>query len=410
MSMYMNKKRIADAMAKEEIDAIVASTPENILYLCDSPLSGFVVLPLEKNVDPFIVTWVANVDKVVDSNTWIENHKYCGTFFFESFPENTLSAIEQRMHSEVAPIQKDVENWWKLQRGGVAGVPGLLDELVKGLEERGLHKKAIGIEGVGTTATSFESLKKKLPQAKLKFADRVFTYSRMVKTPYELRLFREATPIVEKGIEAACEIAKVGVSEQELLNEYKRTVVSEGAGVVFSPILAIGHRSIMPTSGVGIDRSTKLRKGDMIRFNPNIVYKHHPFHMGRTAVLGEASDSKLKKYYKAILAGEDAQLAAMKPGVKASDIYDICDTTIKKAGIPHYRRHLVGHAIGLGPSYDQPILAFNDNTVFEEGMVFNLEPNYFEFGLGGLQLEDTLAITKSGYELVTTTSRDLWVL
>ena len=43
-------------------------------------------------------------------------------------------------------------------------------------------------------------------------------------------------------------------------------------------------------------------------------------------------------------------------------------------------------------------------------MTFNLEPNYFELCLGGLQLEDTLAVTKNGYELFTTTSRDLWTI
>jgi Xaa-Pro aminopeptidase len=397
-------------MKERGLDAIVASTSENLLYLSDSPLSGFVVLPLEKNIEPFLVTWVAYSDKVVDSNTWIKDHKYSGTFFFEYFPENKLVEIEKKMKAEVEPIKKDVENWWKLQRGGVEGVPGLVDELVKGLQQRGLDRKAVGVEEAGTTITGFENLKKKLPNAKLKFCDDVLRYARMVKTPYELQLFEEGTPIVERGIEAACKMAKPGATEQEILNEYKRAVVSRGAGVTFSLILEVGHRSIMPTCGAGLDRSIKLQKGDMIRFNPIITYKNHPFHMGRTVVLGEPKDAKLKTYYKAILAGENAQLKALKPGVKASEIYDVCEKTVKASGIPHYRRHQVGHALGIGAGYDQPIFAFNDATELEENMVFNLEPNYFEFGLGGLQLEDTLVITKKGCRLYTDTSRDLWVL
>jgi Xaa-Pro aminopeptidase len=314
------------------------------------------------------------------------------------------------MKEQISPIQKDVENWWKLQRGGEKGVPGQLERLVEGLRERGLDNKNIGIEENGTTVSGYEALKKKLPKAELKFADNVFNYARMVKTPYELELFKEGIPIVERGIKAVCDIAKEGMTEQQLLDEYKTAVVSEGAGIPYTFILAVGHRSVMPTCGVGLDRSLKLEKGDMIRFNPVITYKNHSFHMGRTAVLGEPKDAKLKPYYNACLAGENAQLAAIKPGVKASEVYHTCENAVKKAGIPHYRRHHVGHATGLTAGYDQPILAFNDETPLEAGMVFNLEPNYFEFGLGGLQLEDTLAVTKNRYELLTTTSRDLWII
>ena len=408
--MLLNEPRIKNYMKKQGLDVIVASTPDHVQYVSNSPLLGYAVLPLEKTIDPFLVTWVAYADKVVDSHTWIKDVKYCGTFFFEYFPGSNLIPLEKGMRDQIAPIQKDVENWWKLQRGAEKGVPGLVEKLVEGLRERGLDKKRIGIEENGTTVSGFKELKKKLPKAKFKFADGAFNHARMVKTQFELDLFKEGIPIVEKGIRAVCEFAKEGMTEQQLLDEYKRTVVSEGAGIPYTFILEVGHRSVMPTCGVGLDRSVKLEKGDMIRFNPTLTYKNHSFHMGRTAVLGEPKDAKLKPYYNACLAGENAQLAALRPGVKASEIYYTCEKAVKKGGIPHYRRHHVGHATGLTAGYDQPILAFNDDTILEEGMVFNLEPNYFEFGLGGIQLEDTLAVTKNGYELFTSTDRNLWVL
>jgi Xaa-Pro aminopeptidase len=301
-----------------------------------------------------------------------------------------------------------VEEWWKLQRGGVEGVPGLVEKLVQGLKERGLDKGTLGVEEKGVTPSMYETIKRKLEKATIKIADDVFNYARMVKTPFEIALFREGTPIVEAGIKAVCAIAREGLSEQELFNEYKRALVSLGGGIASNTIFAVGHRSVMPTCGVGLNRSVKLQKGDMIRFNPIIDYKNHPFHMGRTAVLGEPRDAKLKPYFKAMLAGEDAEIEAIRPGVKASEIYHICDQVVKKSGIPHYRRHMVGHALGIGPSYDKPIFSFNDDTVLEEGMIFNLEPNYFEFGLGGLQIEDTVLVTRTGCELLTTTKRDLW--
>jgi Xaa-Pro dipeptidase len=410
MSQFLNRERMVREMERQKIDVLVASSLENTSYVSDSPIPGFVVFPRDQKLSPFIVTWVAYADKVVDSKTWIHDVKYCGTFFFEHFEGSELIDLEKGMYAQVGPVRKEVEDWWKLQRGGVGGVPGLLEKLVEGLKERGLDKGTIGIEEKGMTISMYESLKGKLGKATLKIADEVFNYARMVKTPFEIALFREGTPIVEEGITAVCKIAREGISEQELFNEYKRTVVSRGAGIPSNTIFAVGHRSVMPTSGVGLDRSVKLRRGDMIRFNPIIEYKNHPFHMGRTAVLGEPRDAKLKIYYTAMLAGENAEIEAIRPGVKASEVYALCDQAVKQSGIPHYRRHQVGHALGIGSGYDKPIFAFNDDTVLEEGMIFNLEPNYFEFGLGGLQLEDTLVVTKNGCELLTTTKRDLWVI
>lgn len=410
MSQFMNRERMIREMDRQHIDALVASSLENTSYVSDSPIPGFVVFPRDQKLSPFIVTWVAYADKIVDSKTWIRDVKYCGTFFFEYFEGSELIELEKGMHAQVGPVRKEVEEWWKLQRGGVGGVPGLVEKLVDGLKERGLDKGTIGIEEKGITLSMYETLKAKLEKATLKIADEVFNYARMVKTPFEIAMFREGTPIVEEGIKAVCKIAREGISEQELFNEYKRSVVSLGAGIPSNTIFAVGHRSVMPTSGVGIDRSVKLRRGDMIRFNPIIEYKNHPFHMGRTAVLGEPRDAKLRTYYSAMLAGENAEIEAIRPGVKASEVYHLCDQAVKKSGIPHYRRHHVGHALGIGSGYDKPIIAFNDETVLEEGMIFNLEPNYFEFGLGGLQLEDTLVVTKNGCELLTTTKRDLWII
>jgi len=410
MPNLLNRKRIERKMQEKGIDLLIAGSKENVQYITDSTLPGYAVLPLDRKIEPFIVTWVAFADKIVESETWIKDRKYCGTFFFEKY-DGELTELEKGIYNEIVPIQNKIEEWWKLQRGGAEGVPGFLENLVEGIKERHLEKAKIGIEEKELSIKFFNALRSKLPDAEFILADDVFNYARMVKTPFEIELFREGTLIVENGIEDVCKIVKEGMTEQELLNAYKESVVSRGAGIDFNTIFAFGHRSIMPTSGLGIVRpNIRLKKRDMIRFNPIINYKNHPFHMGRTAVLGEPRDKKLEPYYQAILKGENAQLEALKPGIKASEMYYICEKTVRESGIPHYRRHHVGHALGIGTGYDNPIIAFNDGTILEEGMVLNLEPNYFEFGLGGLQLEDTLVITSTGYELLTKSSRELWIL
>jgi len=41
--------------------------------------------------------------------------------------------------------------------------------------------------------------------------------------------------------------------------------------------------------------------------------------------------------------------------------------------------------------------------------VINIEPPYYELGFGGMQIEDTIVVTKSGFEFLTNMERELFV-
>jgi Xaa-Pro aminopeptidase len=98
-------------------------------------------------------------------------------------------------------------------------------------------------------------------------------------------------------------------------------------------------------------------------------------------VLG-APPAKLAGYYRAILAGEGAAIAAMKPGVPVSRLFALAVRTTREHGIPHYERHHVGHGIGLEP-YDPPTINAATEQALEPGMVFCVETPYYEHGWGG---------------------------
>ena len=58
------------------------------------------------------------------------------------------------------------------------------------------------------------------------------------------------------------------------------------------------------------------------------------------SVLGKPTD-KQARYYAGILAGERAAIAAMKPGVPVSQLFDIAVRVTRENGVPHYQRHPV---------------------------------------------------------------------
>ncbi|HEX7123417.1 MAG TPA: M24 family metallopeptidase, partial [Gemmatimonadaceae bacterium] len=137
-------------------------------------------------------------------------------------------------------------------------------------------------------------------------------------------------------------------------------------------------------------------------------YQGYRSDIARTAVLGRPS-AKLAAYYQAMLEGEEAMLAAIRPGIPAEDLFRIAVATVQEAGVPHYRRQHVGHAIGL-EVYDALSLAPGVQTPLEAGMTLAVETPYYELGWGGVQVEDLVCVTDDGVRLLNRSSRDLIVL
>ena len=83
--------------------------------------------------------------------------------------------------------------------------------------------------------------------------------------------------------------------------------------------------------------------------------------------------------------------------------------TVRREGLPHYRRNHVGHGIGLD-GYDVPNLTPESREVLEEGMVLSVETPYYELGFAGLQVEDTVRVTRDGVESLMSTTTALRVV
>jgi Xaa-Pro aminopeptidase len=99
----------------------------------------------------------------------------------------------------------------------------------------------------------------------------------------------------------------------------------------------------------------------------------------------------------------------MTPGRPACDVFNGAVERVRELGIPHYRRHHVGHGIGV-EYYDLPILNPRTEIPLETGMIFEVETPYYELGFGGAFIEDTVQVTDSGVKVLTELDRELHVV
>ena len=155
--------------------------------------------------------------------------------------------------------------------------------------------------------------------------------------------------------------------------------------------------SLTPQAAFGISRQQR-RASERAALKPTLYPKQAQaakyLAESRIAILGEPDD-KTKAYHKALHNGVIAAFEAIRPGVRASEVYEAAMNATRKSGIPHYSRSHVGHGIGLD-GYDMPDLIPGNDQIIEEGMVMCVETPYYEFGWCGLQVENTVVVRRNG--------------
>ena len=393
--MPVNRARATAVMQEHKLDAIVTMTPENLTYLTDFPLLHgclaetrvYVVFAADADAPPTIVIPRNSVDMLTSSPSTVEDIWLYGNFFlFEEPGWQPQTQEEQRLHAALRRPQ------YKLDQ----------EALLACLKARGLDQARLGFDEKALASPQvFERFKALVPKAEVLPAYQILRQIRMVKTAEELRRMRLAAAANEAGARAVFAAAKVGVPETDLAVAYHAAIAAAGAQPHHLSI-GCGRRHGFPN---GEPTNYRLRAGDVIRFDADCVVQWYFSDIARNAVVGEPS-AKLRACHAGVLAGLQAAAAAMRPGVKAAEVFRAGVEAARKNGIPHYERHHIGHAIGC-VCYDDPLIGPADQTILEEGMVVNIETPYYELGFGGAHVENTFLITRTGCEPFQSLSLEL---
>ena len=207
----------------------------------------------------------------------------------------------------------------------------------------------------------------------------------------------------EEAVATAIKHIRPGVSEAELMHIYNIDVARRG-GVLEFWNSAGGRRG----GGFFPSGNYTLRKGDLFRFDAGMVLDHYHADTGGVCVLGEPTRRQCE-IYETIKTGMQAALDVVRPGSTYEDVWRAGVTAVKARGITNYDilRPDLGHGIGVEPRV--PSIARGNRMPLEAGMVINVEVPYYEIGYGGFQIEYTLLVTPSGYELLIPAERKLLV-
>ncbi len=397
MNNLVNVLRLQKLMDEQNLDALVATTMGNVYYFTGIMAEGlrgfpydaqtYAVITRDNPLEPYFITSQGLSNQALDAFD-LKGVSVFGRFF-RAGPFDGIQPNEEEKYLM-----------------DISGDPHAspLDALVFVLEKMGLADKKVGIDELNFTPGYMEALSEKLPKAGLQKASATLRQIRKVKTAAEIRRLRQVSHINELAILSLLGIVRAGITEQELALEYSRSVSSQG-GIPQFTCLRAGRNGAMAERKPG---RTELKPGEPLFIDVGGEYNGYWADFGRTACLGEPSE-RLRKTYEALKYGHLKAIELTKPGMTGGELFDLTVQEVRKAGLSHYERHHTGHGIGA-ELYEDVLISPGNNDVIEEGTVVNHESPYYEFGLGGLIVEDPFVVRAEGNEVLTTISPDLFVI
>lgn len=227
---------------------------------------------------------------------------------------------------------------------------------------------------------------------------------RSVKTEEELVKMREASKLNDAVMAEVRKMIKVGKTEkqieQEILEAFRRIANSEPS---FETIVAFQENCANPHA---VPSDKVLEEGMSVIVDMGCKYQNYCSDMTRTFFVKE---NTMKEIYDTVLKANLAGIAAVKPGVMFKEIDLAARKVIEDAGYGPYFIHRLGHGIGLTVHEPYDVSAV-DEVIVKEGMCFSIEPGIYLPGVGGVRIEDLVAVTKDGCEVLNSYPKDQEVI
>ena len=290
--------------------------------------------------------------------------------------------------------------------------------VVKGslLEQAASWAKRLGITRLGfeSNRISFdqhqmllrERTTKGRPPMRLKPVAGAVERLRMVKSEAEIGTIRTAVRLNSEVFEQTLAHFNAGVTENDLAAEIEYRMRRLGAdGPSFDTIVASGPRAALPHAH---PTDAVVSRDELLLIDMGATVAGYASDMTRTLVVGALSP-KARRMYHAVWESQVAAIEAVKPGVICHTVDRAARRVLARFGYEKLFIHSTGHGLGL-EIHEGPRIGRRESTVLEAGMVITIEPGAYLEGFGGVRIEDTVAVTANGCEVLTPTGKELRIL
>jgi Xaa-Pro dipeptidase len=379
--------RVRTAMKKQEIEALLVLQKMDFYYLSGTTQDGILFLPLDKK---------------------------------------PLLMIKREL--ERAKVESPMENVVALNSN--RELPSVIKDYYGSLPH------SLGLELDVLPVRDYFRLQDLFQGVRLMDASPIFRDARKIKTPFEIDLMRAAGEIGRKVYMEAREILEEGMTEIQfgsLLEAAAKRYGHEGLlrvrslnyeayswHVLSGPSGGIVSQSDSPMGGLGLSPAFPVGASlKVIRAHEPILVDfgtcYHGYQVDETRMFSIGKmDQKFIDAYKACREIHNAVLEEVRPGADCEAIFFKTLRLAEKLGYkesylgpPGLQTRFLAHGIGLELN-ELPYIAQGHSYPLEERMTFAFEPKIVFPGEGSVGIENTVAVTQNGYEILTNVSQDIF--
>lgn len=251
-----------------------------------------------------------------------------------------------------------------------------------------------------------QPIRDRQPQIQIKQLNDLITPLRKIKDNWEVKQLQKAIDITGQGIEDIVSSATAGRMEYELeATLFYRMQMNGLQAWGFAPIIAAGINA----ATLHYEKNNcRIGENELVLMDVGADCNGYSADVTRCFPIGKRFTARQKQIYSLVLDVQKKVIAAVKPGVKLSELNDITKKGLAEGLIAlnlidsedqvgRYYMHSVSHFLGL----DTHDLGGRE-AVLEEGNVITVEPGLYlpEENLG-VRIEDDVLVTKTGHKVLS---------
>jgi Xaa-Pro aminopeptidase len=219
----------------------------------------------------------------------------------------------------------------------------------------------------------------------------------------ELRAMRAATELADAVYEEVRERGLTGRTEREVGIAMVRRMEDLGAeGPSFPPIVAAGAQGALPHAE---PRDAEIPAGTLVVIDAGARVEGYCSDCTRTFATGPLDDGAVE-VYELVLRAQREALAAARAGAERREVDGVARRIIDAAGHGERFGHGLGHGVGL-EIHEEPRLTRVAEGALRKGNTVTIEPGVYLPGSFGVRIEDLVAITADGPEVLTAFPKEL---
>jgi Xaa-Pro aminopeptidase len=271
----------------------------------------------------------------------------------------------------------------------------------------GIASKSIGIDfgSHALTVSTFRRLQMALPSAKFVDLGGVLWENRLIKNKCEIEYLEAAAAIADQVAVEIVARAKLGITTRDMSAYAAGRFIELGGSTCHLGPITAGKGWGFLHGGMS---TSPLVEGDILHLELTPRVRGYSARLMRPVIIGPVSP-KLREVGNTLIAIQDRQFSAMKPGAAARDVDAILRQGVMGAGLRESYLNITGYTLGF---YGTAAIRSSDFTrVFnpksdwrlESGMVFHMYTS-----AQGLAFSETMLVTEDGARRLTQTPRKVF--